>query len=203
MLVTTFLTKHPACEDGKAFALQYKTMEQVWKNCKRSDWMLWILERTKPMPDKMARKFACWCVRNTPLADGRTVWDLLTDERSRNAVVVAERHAVGKATDEALAAARDAAWDAAGAAAWDAAGVAAWAAARAAARAAAGAAAWDAARAAAQAAAWDAARDALDAAWDAAWDAARDAQCREIRQLIPNLTKGTAKKRINTKVRKL
>ncbi len=84
------------------------------------------------LPAKKQRLFACWCVRQ--------VWHLLTDERSRNAVVVAERYARGEATDKELAAARDAAWDAA----WDAAGAAAGAAARDAAGAAARAAAWDA-----------------------------------------------------------
>jgi hypothetical protein len=60
------------------------------------------------------RLFACWCVRETPLPDGRKVWDLLIDGRSRTAVEVAERHACGGATDEELAAA----WDSARAAAW-------------------------------------------------------------------------------------
>jgi hypothetical protein len=55
--------------------------------------------------------FACRCVRETPLADGRKVWDLLTDERSRNAVEVAERFARGKATRDELDSARAAAWD--------------------------------------------------------------------------------------------
>ena len=108
------------------------------------------------------RLWGCWCVRNTPISDCRTVWDLLTDPRSRNAVEVAERLARGEATREELAAAY-----AAGAAAW----AEAWAARD----------AWDAAREAAWAA-WDAAReaawDARDAAWDAVWaarEAARDA----------------------------
>ena len=51
------------------------------------------------------RLWACWCVRQQ--------WHLLTDERSRNAVDVAERFTRGEATQEALAAARAAAWDAA------------------------------------------------------------------------------------------
>jgi hypothetical protein len=117
MLVTTFLAKHDACPEGRAFALQHRTMEQVWEACARVDWMLWILERTKRMPPRMSRLFACWCARHTPLADGRAVWDL-TEERSRNAVVVAEAYARGGATDVELAAAWDAAWAAAGAAAW-------------------------------------------------------------------------------------
>jgi len=66
------------------------------------------------------RLWGCWCIRNTKLADGRTVWDLLADPRSRNAVETAERFAQGEATREELAAAgaaAGAAWDAAWAAA--------------------------------------------------------------------------------------
>lgn len=46
------------------------------------------------------------------MADGRTVWDLLTDERSRNAVIVAEKYVNGEATEAAGAAARAAAREA-------------------------------------------------------------------------------------------
>ena len=44
----------------------------------------------------------------------------MTDQRSLDALDVAERYANGQATDEELAAARDAAWAAAWDAAWDA-----------------------------------------------------------------------------------
>ena len=90
------------------------------------------------------RLFACWCVRETPLHDGRKVWDLLTDPRSRAAVETAERFARGEgATKKELAAAEAVGWAVASAAARDAAG------------------------AAAEAAAWATARDAAGAARDA------------------------------------
>lgn len=69
--------------------------------------------------DREIRLFAVWCARQ--------VEHLMTDERSKNALNVAERHANGEATNEELDAARAAAraaWDAAMDAAWD----AAWAA---------------------------------------------------------------------------
>jgi len=127
---------------------------------------LWQYDATKEL-----RLFACWCVRETPLHDSRKVWNLLTDERSRNAVIAAERFAQGQATREDLASAKAAAWAAARTAAWDVALAAAWDAASAAAR----TAAWDVASAAARTAGWAAASAAAwDVAWDAAWDAAWD-----------------------------
>jgi hypothetical protein len=87
-----------------------------------------LLRQVETWNDKNLRLFACWCVRQ--------IWHLLTDERSRNAVVVTEKYANGETTGEELAAARAAARDAAGDAAGDAARAVAWDAARAAARAA-------------------------------------------------------------------
>ena len=119
-----FCDRHDACSEGANFALTHATMAEVWNACPRVDWLIWCMLRLGKEPDRKAlRLFACWCVRSTPITNGRTVWDLLTDERSRNAIVVAERFASGHATEQERAAARDAARDAA----WDAAGAAAWA----------------------------------------------------------------------------
>ena len=165
-----------ACRDGRAFALTQPTMADVWDNCPSGDWLLWILEKIDLSPDdRTLRMFAIWCVRTTPLSDGRKVGDLLTDPRSLAALEVAERYENGNATDDDL----DAACAAAGDAAWAAARDVARDAARPAARPAALAAARDAARAAAWAAAGP-------AAGDAAWAAARAAQAHQLRKMIIN-----------------
>ncbi|WP_257806405.1 hypothetical protein [Burkholderia glumae] len=121
--------------------------------------------------DRDARLFAVWCARQ--------VEHLMEDQRSKDALDVAERFANSEATEKELAAAAVAAW----AAAWAAraaAGDAAWAA-----RAAAG----DAARDAAGDAAWAAARAAAgDAAGDAARAAAGDAQA----EMFARMCYGTA-----------
>lgn len=75
--------------------------------------VLWMADATTAL-----RLLACRFVRETPLADGRRVWDLLSDARSRAAVEVAERYAVGQATEKELDAARGAAWGAAWTASW-------------------------------------------------------------------------------------
>ncbi|MBR8312408.1 hypothetical protein KDW36_04245 [Burkholderia dolosa] len=86
---------------------------------------LWSL-RCVSGADRDIRLFAVWCARQ--------VEHLMQDQRSKDALDVAERFANGDASDEELAAAWAAAWAAARAAAWAAARAAAWAA------------AWDAAR---------------------------------------------------------
>ncbi|CPF89220.1 hypothetical protein [Burkholderia pseudomallei] len=115
---------------------------------------LWVLHCILDA-DRDKRLFAVWCARQ--------VEHLMEDQRSKDALNVAERFVNGEATDEERDAARNAAWDAARNVAWD----AAWSA-----RKAARAAAWGAARGAA----WDAVWAARCAAGDAAGDAAEDAQ---------------------------
>jgi hypothetical protein len=117
-----------ACGESIAWMKEAKitSLKEAWNKCQRSDWMLWGLDHIGYNDERTLRLYACKCVRETPIADGRKVWDLLTDERSRKAVEVAELFAEGKATKEELGAAWDAARDAAWAAA-RAAGAAAWA----------------------------------------------------------------------------
>ena len=126
---------------------------------------LWAL-RCVQGHDRDLLLYAVWCARQ--------VEHLMTDQRSKDALGVAERHANGLATDEELDAARDAAW-------------AAWAAARGAVRDAA-LAAWDAAWAAAR----DAARDAAWAAWAAARDAVRDAVREAQSEMLVKMCNGEA-----------
>jgi hypothetical protein len=132
------LTKLHACDPAIEWAGTQTTLKQAWENCPRGEWMLWFLAATKYDPTQH-RLLGAWCARNTPLGDGRTTWDLLTDERSRHAIRVAENP---ESTREEL---RVAAAAAAAAAADDDAAAAAYAAAAYAAAAAAAAAAADAA----------------------------------------------------------
>ena len=105
------------------------------KDCEIAD-RLWVVLREEVLNANTLSRIACRFVRETPLGDGRTVWDLLTDERSRRGVEAREEYLRGEIDDKAMAAdraaARDAAW-ADRAAAWFAAGDA-WFAASAAAR---------------------------------------------------------------------
>lgn len=70
--------------------------------------------------DREIRLYGVWCARQ--------VEHLMTDQRSKDALDVAERFVNGLATEQELTAARNAAYAAAYGAAWDAAGTSAWAA---------------------------------------------------------------------------
>lgn len=69
-----------------------------------------LLSRVETWNDRSARLFGCWCVRNTPVVGGGTVWDMLDNPKSREAVDVAERFARGEASDEERQRAGRAAW---------------------------------------------------------------------------------------------
>lgn len=118
MLTTTLnrIREHGPCEYGWEKLLKYldKTKADdeplAYSEIVKSNGLddaLWCC-RAEPQYWKTWRLFAVWC--------GRQVEHLMKDERSRNALNVAERHANGQATDDELAVAWDAARDAARAA---------------------------------------------------------------------------------------
>ncbi len=113
MKTKDFLKKHDACLAGARWALSIsEDMADVWDAMikqDRHDWLIWTATRPGVFPDSVLRKLACRFIRETLLHDGRKVWDLLVDERSRKAVEVAEAYADGKATDGELQAAHAAA----------------------------------------------------------------------------------------------
>ena len=146
--ISDFCDKHNACKDGRGWAMSNCTdMQDAWEKLK-PNWLLWVATRRGVLTDKELRLFAVFCARQ--------VEHLITDQRSKDAINVAERFANGQSTAEELAAANAAANAAARAAVCDAAWDDAWDAARVAAM----AAVCDAARAAARADARDA-----QAAW--------------------------------------
>ena len=118
MLTTTFesLRKHNACKVRYTVLSEALTrgddepitLIEILDSNGLAD-ALWALravpDEQAAERDKLARLFACWCVRQ--------IWHLLTDDRSRTAVEVAERYAVGDATRDALNAAAAAARSAA------------------------------------------------------------------------------------------
>jgi hypothetical protein len=89
-----------------------KTFEDVWKTCERGDWMLWLFHRMQDkdgwgdLRNKTAAKVKCV----------RLVEHLLTDQRSKDALNVAQRFSEGNATREELNSAAAAAYTAANAA---------------------------------------------------------------------------------------
>jgi len=106
MTIDKFCDMHNACSEGRAWAsANYTSMQDVWDRGDNIEYMLWVATRPGVLTAREKRLFACWCVRQ--------VWHLLTDERSRHAVEVAERYALGEATGKELDVARAAALDAA------------------------------------------------------------------------------------------
>lgn len=96
-----WLRKHNAC-DSALNMVGEKTAQEVWDGWEKPTELLWWVERSGVVSKQELTLLTCGIVRNTPLYDGRTVWDLLTDERSRNAIETVERWASGNATDEEL-----------------------------------------------------------------------------------------------------
>ena len=61
-----------------------------------------FVKRIQSWNIRAIQEFAFWCVRNTPLHDGRTTWDLLDDAATKEFICVAERFVRGEATEAQL-----------------------------------------------------------------------------------------------------
>ena len=101
------LKKLKACSEAVDWA-EGKTWEEMWTTCEHGDWMMWLLGKLN-FPKKRIVKINCRIIREQKAGEG-TVWDLLTDERSRAYVELLERWAAGEEiTEEQMAAAARAA----------------------------------------------------------------------------------------------
>lgn len=103
MLINDYILqieKLNACKAAVSDARNYQTSQELWTACERGDWMLWLIARTRGDTEKSLRKLTLAKARCAKL-----VLRLMKDERSRNAVAVAERLGLGQATREELAAA--------------------------------------------------------------------------------------------------
>lgn len=115
MKTKSFLHRYCTYEELATWALSISDdMADVWNALIKEgkhEWLVWTATQAEVFPDAVLRKLACRFVRETPIGGDRTVWDLLTDERSRKAVEIAEAYVDGKATDAELYVAFNAALD--------------------------------------------------------------------------------------------
>jgi hypothetical protein len=88
-----FLDRFGVCPPGAEWLAKQKSYEQAWNDCYRGDWMLTIAQEAG-VDLKILTKAKVECAK--------LVERLMTDERSINALRIAERFAEGKATLDEL-----------------------------------------------------------------------------------------------------
>ena len=96
-----YLESLQACKKAIDYAAGFATLQSSWDACARGDWMLWLIGRTIDRTNETE-------LRKITLAKARCaklVIHLMKDERSRNAVEVAEQFGLGNATRQELDAA--------------------------------------------------------------------------------------------------
>ena len=102
----TEIEKLGACSEAIKAARKYKTSQELWAECKRGDWMLWLIGKKSggPWSDKRRKlvKTTCRCVR--------TVYDLMP-QPAKDCLELFERWANGEDVPQpVLLAAADAAY---------------------------------------------------------------------------------------------
>ena len=99
-----WLEEEDACREAVGWLQTQPNVRQAWESCIRGDWMLWLVQALNA--DEMLLLRLNLTMLKTPLHDGHTVEDLLTDERSIAFVALKRRKFAGEAIDSAQ-------WDAA------------------------------------------------------------------------------------------
>jgi hypothetical protein len=93
MKIETYIKKIQAlhaCEEAVEAAGKYTTSQELWDDCKRGDWMLWLIAGTRRQGCRKLVLAACECARLSLqyIPDG--------DDRPKIAIETAERWARGK-----------------------------------------------------------------------------------------------------------
>ena len=82
-----------ACNESIVFAQQYNSFKEIWAACPRGDWMLWLAKALEVDVQTLTLAKA-YCAK--------TVYHLLEDERSKDAIVAAINFGRGLITDAEL-----------------------------------------------------------------------------------------------------
>ena len=82
--VGRFLRDHHHSEEFRDFAVRYSTLNQLWINCDRADWMLMMLQSIDLTPEFALRKFAGFCAYQCS--------HLMNDPRSLHMLALLERY---------------------------------------------------------------------------------------------------------------
>ena len=121
MKTADFCEKYKPCRNGKAFALQYETMSEVWDKCTRPDWLFYILEKHAPLEKeqsvRLAIAFAETCLGKVKEGEDRPrlaieaakAWLENPTEENRAAAYAADYAAYAAYASDAAAASADAA----------------------------------------------------------------------------------------------
>jgi hypothetical protein len=98
------LRKLGACSDAIEWVQSINDNDRAWNECKRSDWMFWLLAAVRYREEKPLRRIACECLRG--------VWDRL-NPKSRLLIEMVERYCDGRADWQSVTRARSVARSAA------------------------------------------------------------------------------------------
>lgn len=83
--VGRFVRKYGAPKDFRKFAVEYEELEDLWAECKRPDFMIWMMNALDFAPPDKLRQFACYSARRFSSS--------MKDPRSLAAIEVAEKFA--------------------------------------------------------------------------------------------------------------